>query len=88
MSVLSPDEILALLQSPEPQTTTQPRPFVHDPRNNMPRNKHVQWVETKHVCTHADRCGSAAYLKIDGNPRCQSHALKDLINILNEVENA
>lgn len=90
MTALTPQAILELLREPTPPPTTGggvSRPFVHDPDNdhNVPRNKHVQWLETKTVCDPGN-CGSHAHIAVDGKPRCLKHAFDDLVNLLNKLE--
>lgn len=89
MTALSPDEILALLRTPTPPPNTgggvSRPPFVHDLKNNMPRSKHVQWIDTKHIC-NPGVCGSPAYIRIDGEPKCLKHAFDDVVVLLAQLE--
>lgn len=91
MIALTPDEILNLLRSPTPPPSNtgggvgRRREFVHDLANNMPRSKHVQWLDDKRIC-NPGVCGSPAYIRIDGEPKCLKHAFDAIVIILNTIE--
>ena len=78
MSVLSPEEITALLK---PQTTTG---HGHVSTRNT---KHVSWHDTEMRCANkyglrAIACGSPTYIKILNVPKCMTHAVLQLADML------
>jgi NADH:ubiquinone oxidoreductase subunit E len=51
-----------------------------EPQGYKPSNRHVTWLEYKTTCLQ--KCGSAAYIMVDGEAMCLMHAFRAVNNLL------
>jgi hypothetical protein len=83
---LSQEQIAALM-GPTKRTPTS-TPVIEPPHRtykNKRNTKHVKWCDTEMSCL-SRRCGSPTWIKINGVPKCNTHAIIELSKLLDPEE--